>query len=94
MRFELLNGANKTLNSDKRFAKIELNLEGGGFQDLKELGFHEIEALRTDKYKFNQNDCVYKKDDKYYRLVKYTHFNSHFSGGEEGIYEVYFQEIK
>lgn len=80
--------------SDKR-KKIEtVNAEGSGISyGLKLFGAEEISAAEGYYGGGEVYATLYKKGEKIYERVGFDHFNGHFSGYTEGVYEIRFREL-
>ena len=87
-----------------RKSEIEVNAGGGSLSDAAEMfGARPIYALQTNfgeqgKYGMcevgKQETTVFEKEGKVFERTGFQHFNGHFSGFKEGVYEVTFRELR
>lgn len=87
-----------------RKSEIEVNAGGGSLSDAADLfGARPVYALQTNfeeqgKYGMcevgKQETTVFERGGKLFERTGFQHFNGHFSGFKEGVYEVTFRELR
>ena len=90
--------------AQSRKNEIEVNAGGGSLSDAAEIfGAKPVFAFQTNfkkqgKYGMcevgKQEATVFEKNGKVFERTGFQHFNGHFSGFEEGIYEVTYRELR
>lgn len=90
--------------TQSRKSEIKVNAGGGSLSAAAEMfGARPVYALQTNfekqgKYGMcevgKQETTVFEKEGKVFERTGFSHFNGHFSGFQEGVYEVTFRELR